>query len=267
MTATGNTISPAPANKYTQLRDYDPAQRLDILRGPDGPGFMPVTMDELNTAFRRWWHSDKGGEPMDVTLEKIFYSQQMLPKGKPEQAIKWIVTEFAAYSRQASRDLGVLMEAGKDLFVNPIEDDATATATDYFRGVPAHHGPGQLVRFIDLSRIADGQRTLDSFDFEPLGEIKKSKLTEKRGVIDPYTSGNPTKAVQTRMDEVLNGILASDLQPVVENAASDQEARLKFWGEALVEASRESLAWPIARTALRAPGMTKYFPEFNQPEV
>ncbi|HVS58740.1 MAG TPA: hypothetical protein VHD60_03300 [Candidatus Saccharimonadales bacterium] len=256
--------SPAAANTYPNTRDIGTAERMDILSQPGGPGFLPVTKREVDTAFLRWLHRTHDDEPFNVTLEKIFYDQLMTVNGKPQEAVLAVAGEAAAYALQANRDYHVLLRRGKDLKENPIDDASSMTAAQLLRGVPAHDGPGQIVRFLDLGRIADGA-TPDNFDFNPLGgEVKKGKISGTWGVVEPYTVVSPDPKVSRHIGEVLDGILASDLMNIYEGAVNDQEGRLRFWGDVMVEAHREDLARPIARAALRAPGMAAFYPEYSQ---
>ena len=243
---------------------------MAILGSSEGPGFLPTTKHEVDVAFLRWWHSEKGGEPLDTTLEKIFYSQMDLPHGQPEKAIKRMVGVRAAYARQALHDHRILFQLAHDQQTHPmrrpVPEDAGQTGIEYFGGFPAHI-PGQLVRYIDLKRVANGA-TLDDFPFNPLGgDVKESRIAGGFGVVDPYTIAEPHWSVVHHIGKVLEDLPATDIFPLIEEADTNQEARLKFWGDVMVEAERESLARPIARSVLTAPGMELFYPEYSQPDV
>lgn len=245
-------------NLPPQLGDYDRYDRLDMM----SEDFLPESWEELRLAFPIWLRARTAQETAATHLDRVYEHQasEAVQTDRPDRAVVVLTQQMVAYAKQARRDLSVLRRLRQDFIEFPAADDSAETLADRLKGSPAHYGPGQLVRFIDVQRITERHGVL-GLDFDPMGGQIKKGISGSRGVVDSYTVQQPHRMVQTHIEEALSGYLASDALEIIDPAMNNEFGRLGFWNRNLLTAASNPHARQIARPALVSFG---FYSEYRQ---
>ena len=239
-------VSISEISPRAQLKDYEFFDRLRFLHRNPGAQFLPTIRGEVGDAFRLMFFNLRRGETTRQVLEKVLGHQEAHHVERPIVAVESIIANYASYASQSKHDMRMLGLLRNEVAEHANTASPTTTLADILRYTPAHSGPGQLVRYLDLKTIAENG-SAEHLDFDPFhGEIRKNKIGGK-GVIDPYTARvQPSdERIAVHMGEVLESIFVDQAEPFIVNAFFDQQARLKFWEEHLREAGRDVAGNPI----------------------
>jgi hypothetical protein len=249
-----NRHLPSPVlGPRAQLSDFDFFRRLDFLHTHQAAQFLPTTREEVNDAFRLMYANIRRGETAQNVLERILGHQAVANTVRPVAAVESRIGKFVSYAAQAKHDKSMLEIARREVVeaLTLPEIDPSTTLRDLFSGTPAHSGPGQIVRYLDMKAVAENG-SVTTFGFDPYdGEVrKKAGLRTRWGVIDPYTpSALPTNPhVSEHMDEVLGSTYLEGSEDLITEAYFDQMAREKFWEWQLQDAGRDAQGNPAAQT-------------------
>lgn len=215
MTNIGNETIPQPTD--------NPFDRLENIQTYQG--FLPTTYREISEAYAL----RNGGT--DLHLDDILHHQESAHTDDPTKAVLSVTNEYVSFFKAARLSLTHLNLLSLD--INDTNNspglnivDATGTAIGY----------GELVRFIDLSRL-----------------VKDKEITE--GEIDPLRIDYllaPTTQTVAHITEVVQDLHISEAREIIPLAIDDQRKRALFWHERLDESRGQYLSRPIVEAALRS---------------
>ncbi|HSX23562.1 MAG TPA: hypothetical protein VLE74_00465, partial [Candidatus Saccharimonadales bacterium] len=142
-------------NLPPQIGDFDRFERLDMMQAD----FLPQSWEELQMAFPLWLRQNMTGQTANQHLDRVYHhqSQPAVDTLRPEAAVQFLTAKMGAFGLQAQRDLSALGRLRKDIVEFPEDDDSTRTFGQRFQGMPLFDGPGQLLRDLDIRRVARDQ--------------------------------------------------------------------------------------------------------------
>jgi len=155
-----------------------------------------------------------------------------------------VAVRYGAYPAKARTDLFYLGELGTELA--PYAEaapglDLQSLGVQLVRaGGKIIDGGNQLIRFRDLSQIADGQN-VGVYPFMP-------QSRHRFPAADPYTIAEPPREMRLYMETELANLSLAETWRLLNAAAADQEARFAFWA---VHLGRDVSQALLARVALR----------------
>lgn len=206
-------------------------------------GFYPTSRRELNEAFNlRSFRETPGGAAKHLAEVS---AHQVKHNASPREAVRSIANEYFGYARRARTDktnLLTLQEEVSDLSQhNRLETVKTSMIST---------GLGQLVRYIDLKKLAHTQ-DFSQFDVTVLRGYDR----EHNDAFDNYVSSEPSKEMTAHIESVISSMRLWQLSETVDAAITEQSKRFEFWVECLKESRRHSVARPIAYNALISLGI------------
>lgn len=244
-------------NLPPQIGDFDRFERLDMMQ----TDFLPQSWEELRMAFPLWLRQSQSGLTAGQHLDRVYahQAQPTVNTEHPEAAVQFLTNSMGAFALQAQRDLSALGTLREHFVEDPEPDDSPATMLARMRGIPLFHGPGQLLRGIDVRRIAR-DHSVDGFVIDPMAGQLKTTISGHIGMVDGYTIQQPPMAITAHYLEVFGeGYLASDGVKVIDQEMENQFNRLGFWNRCLVEAEQNPYAQAAARQFLGRLGLSSEF--------
>ena len=245
-----------------RMGDYDHFERLDMMGTED---FYPQTWLEVRMAFPLWFRHHQEGQTAAEHLGRVHIrqSQETVNTDHPEAAVQYLTGTMAAFALQARRDLTALvgLHDAFDEDCRQLEPDSTLTFDQLFRGLQPLNGPGQLLRDIDIRRVARDHK-VDDFVIDPLGGEVAATLSGRIGIRDGYTRfwEYTPESIKQHMKETFGGYLAVDAPDYIQRAVTNQRNRYDFWKGILLETDHNLVAQPIARPVLKQLGLLPEFP-------
>jgi hypothetical protein len=214
MTNIGNETTPQPTD--------NPFDRLEKIKNIQG--FLPTTYREISEAYAL----RNGGT--DLHLDDILHHQESAQTDDPTKAVISVTNEYVSFFKAARLSLTHL-----NLLSIDIDDTNNSPGLTLVDATGTTIGYGDLVRFIDLSRL-----------------VKDKEITQ--GEIDPLTVDyflKPSPQTVAHIMKVLRDLRISDARGIIPLAIDDQYKRALFWHERLDESRGQYLSRPIAEAALR----------------
>lgn len=217
--------------------------RLDMLRRQ--AGFLATTRGELNEAFGLLAFADRPGGAATHLAE--IAAHQYKHKADPIQAQLSVTREYGGYALRARTDRTMLRTLQEEL-----QDSAKHHPFSALNPNSLYTGKGQLVRFIDLGKLAT-QKDTTKFPFVPLRGYTKGE----RNAVDPYVATRPAIDVAIHIDTEVHKIRTGKAPALVAAAIADQKHRFEFWSERLeeIEGHQTGVVRHAARRSLQELGI------------
>jgi hypothetical protein len=218
-------------------------ERLDVLRRQ--AGFLATTRGELNEAFGLLAFEDSPGGAAQHLAE--IGRHQAAHDADPVRAQLSVTREYAGYAQRSRTDRTMLGTLAEEL-----RDSTPKHPFSVLDPAAVHTGKGQLVRFVDLGRLA-AHKNPQQFPFMPLRGYGKGE----RDAADPYIAEHPKPVVAQHIAVVLGRIRAGKAPAVVGSAIEDQQNRFGFWTARLqeIESHQTGAVRAAARRSLQGLGV------------
>lgn len=228
-------------------------ERMRFIRGSEH--FLPVTPEETHRAANLLVDQHAGARHIGEVLrhqvkardtrqaeitEQVGYRDQTIlddvsPSIDPSQGARRVLWTIGQFAIRARSDRAMLLNLSKDAVqvgngnrsVAEERQDAQDGLVEYPNGF--RYGLPELLRFRDLSRVADGRRTLEQTRLHQI-------VVDGDGYLigDVYTVAPNQDDVAGYLDGEIARLRVADVRKNIGPAISDQYNRERFWRSILV---------------------------------